>query len=193
MTTYCKLINFPQIAKDILINDKNIINLNMSRPFGSKFIPAEHFSKDFSEWLGDTLNLSVDIAEIFYLKPYSTYPIHTDGNVYPNQKGKLNFVMGGIGSKMVWYEPTRPEELKLNEFVDAGRPGAYLHISPEAARELHSAELKDFCIVDAGTFHTVKNSNELRVAWNLILVDCKTKKRLLLPDLQEHLSEYVLD
>jgi hypothetical protein len=193
MTTYCKLVNFPKIAKDILTNDKNIINLNMTQSFGSKLVLPEYFSKDFNEWLGDTLNLVVELSEIFYMKPNVKYPIHTDGHNYPNQKAKLNFVMGGAVSRMCWYEPIHPKNLDLTKFVDASKQAAYLHIDPDNAHELHSAELTNFCIVDAGTFHTVKNADELRIAWNLILADCNTKQRMLFPDLQQRLSEYVLD
>ena len=94
---------------------------------------------------------------------------------------------------MCWYEPLHPENFEITKFDAAGKQAAYLHIKPEDARELHSAELTDFCIVDAGTFHTVKNADELRIAWNLILSDCETKQRILLPALQNRLSEYVVD
>jgi hypothetical protein len=193
MTTYCKLVKFPQIAKDMLTTDRNIINLKTPTQWGSTLVSPECFSKDFNKWLGDTLNLTVELSEIFYLKPNAVYPIHTDGHNYPNQKAKLNFVIGGAGSKMCWYEPLHPENFEITKFDAAGKQAAYLHIKPNDARELHSAELTDFCIVDAGTFHTVKNANELRLAWNLILADRDTKQKMLLPDLQQRLSEYVVD
>jgi hypothetical protein len=194
MNTYCNLINFPQIAKDILTNDANIVNLNLDSPtYGAELILPERFPKEFNAWLEDTVGLTVDVSEIFYLKPYAMHPIHTDGRAYPNQKGKLNFIIGGKGSEMVWYEPLNPDKFKIKKYWDAGQPAGYLHMAPNEAKELHSAPLNDFCIVDAGTFHTVKNKDELRIAWNLVLADCKTKQRLLLPDLQNRLSEYVVD
>ena len=193
MSTYCNLINFPKIAKDILTNDANIVNLNLESSHGAELILPERFPKEFNMWLEDTVGLTVAVSEIFYLKPNARYPIHTDGRVYPNSKGKLNFIIGGAGSKMYWYKPINEDNFRTRSYTDAGQDAGYFHMLPSEAIELYNAPLKDFCIVDAGTFHTVKNSNELRIAWNLVLADCKTNQRLLLPDLQQRLSEYVLD
>lgn len=194
MSTYCNLINFPKEIKDILINDKNIIELKLDSPtYGVEFVLPNKFPKEFNIWLGDMFNLRVDVSEIFYLQPNAMHPIHSDGKFYPNEKGKLNFIIGGKGSKMYWYKPLKPEKFLQRRWAQENLPAGYLHIPPSEALELHSAPLTDFCIVDAGTFHTVINADELRIAWNLVLADCKTNHRLLLTELQERLSEYVVD
>lgn len=193
MTTYCKLIKFPQKIKDLLSNDPNIINLtipaNFPRCYGSVFVPPEEFPKEFDSWLENTFGLKIAIAEIFWLKPFGKHPIHVDGMSYPIYKGKLNFVIGGSNSEMVWYRPNS-ENFKLKEL---GPKAGYLYIGLEDTTELHRRSLTDFCIVDAGTFHTVENKNEFRIAWNLVLADCKSGERLLLADLQKRFSEYVVD
>jgi len=194
MSTYCNLINFPQIAKDMLTNDINVKNLDTSNKYGygSEFIIPSKFPKEFNAWLADIAGLTVEISELFFLWPNQRHPIHIDGSSYPIQKGKLNFIIGGKGSKMCWYEPKDVNKFRIRS-INQAEDGGYIHIDGNNARELYSAELVDFCIVDAGTFHTVQNSSELRIAWNLVLADCKTKERLLLPALQERLSEYVVD
>jgi hypothetical protein len=193
MTTYCKLIKFPQKIKDLLSNDPNVINLTIPEQwagcYGSVFVPPEQFPKEFDAWLEDMFDLKIAIAEIFWLKPFGKHPIHVDGMTYPIYKGKLNFVIDGAESEMVWYQP-KSENFKLKEF---GPKAGYLYIDVDDTTELHRQKLTDFCIVDAGTFHTVENKNEFRIAWNLVLADCASGNRLLLSDLQTRFSEYVLD
>ena len=195
MTTYCNFINFPQIAKDILTNDINLVNI--LDKISPRLIPPDQFPKEFTEWLENFVGLTVEASELFCLRPYGTYNIHSDGNEYPNQKAKLNFVIGGKGSKMLWYEPQCLETFTSNRAArlidyENGNHGGYVAVKPEEVKEVHSAELIDFCIVDAGAFHTVKNADEVRIAWSLVLADCNTKKRLNFPELQKRLSEYVV-
>lgn len=193
MTTYCNNINFPQIAKDILTNDQNIVNLPKNI-LNSQFmmIFPEQFPKEFNTWLEDTLQLTVAVSEIFLLGPNARHLIHVDGPVYPTNKAKLNFIIGGAGSEMVWYKP-KEEIFNVTNLVSRSTTGGSVLLSADNAVEVHRAALANFCIVDAGTFHTVVNKQEPRIAWNLGLVDCKTNHRLLLTELRERLSEYVVD
>lgn len=192
MGTYCNLINFPQIAKDILLNDKNIakLRIQLPEPRGQFPVSLDRFPKEFNQWLVESTGLIVNRADVLFMKANNRHRIHTDGVDITKSIGKLNFIIGGMHSEMIWYKPIDLEKLRFIEFPPSKL--RFTFIEEDNAKELYRTKLTDFCIVDAGTFHTVVNPIEDRISWNLHLSDYKSGTKVLFSDLQSRLGDYIL-
>jgi len=131
-------------------------------------------------------NMEVQWLEIFCLKPFERHVIHSDGHEI-DSKGKLNYILGGVGSTMSWY--TAPEEKIIKGVSKANT--RYLMVEDRDAVEVYKTELTDFNIVKVGPLHTVKNKAEDRYCLSIAIADKTTGKRLDYDELCSYLKEYI--
>lgn len=103
--------------------------------------------------------------------------IHADGDEFDN-KAKINFIIGGTDSEMIWHE-----------FADVNKSAVVVEttglltsvIRPKTlrdkVREVHREGFRA-AIVNVGQLHSIENIKDERICIQLIVEDMTTKKRL---------------
>lgn len=159
----------------------NCFHARLSLPFLFDFVPTEANSSRtlheldadslFVKWL-TSLNLEVlrGGAEQFYIPPGGEIPIHSDGRTIDN-KVKLNFQYGGIGSKMKWYAPVDSETKLLLTSTES-------YAKKDDVTQVWEAKIGFPSLVNAGTLHNVINGPEPRWVISVPLWDLTTDSRL---------------
>jgi len=125
-------------------------------------------------WIDHKINATVLWTEVFYLSPYQSYDIHCDGHEIDN-KCKLNYIINGSGSTMIWYEAV--DENKIISAYSKSNT-RYLKLDKSNSREINRAELTEFNLVNVGNFHTVVNSKNDRWCVSIVVGDKNSKERL---------------
>lgn len=145
------------------------------------------FGKEIGKILTDC-QVSIHWIEAFYLGDFADHSIHCDGHELDN-KAKLNYIVGGKGSKMIWYEPLSEDKIqKKTSWANT----IYLGIYPEDVRILYSSHLSGFNLVNVGLFHNVYNQTDDRYCLSACLIDSYTKERLTYNELQKRLRDYIV-
>ena len=180
MNQYCNHLNLPVNVSIDLLSYKKVNRNHVSR------IPVDSMGKELSEILLK-LNIEIEWVEIFYLGKNGDHTIHCDGHEI-DDKAKLNFVVGGEGSVMTWYE--HKSEDKIQKRISRANT-VYLGISTEDVTEVYSHEMQGLYIVNAGHFHNVWNKDDDRYCLSAYLADTKTKQRLHFKQLQLRLKDYI--
>lgn len=158
--------------------------LNFSR-IQNRFKP-ELIDKEFTDWLREEMGVAIHWCEVLCLTPGNSYPIHVDGEAYDRlDKGKLNYIVGGAGSEMVWYEDTEDMQAELNS---TGKP---MISGKEGIQEIYRKELSGFAIVNAGILHTVINKDKHRYCLTCSVTDAVSGKRLTYTELYEKFNGYI--
>lgn len=131
-----------------------------------------------------TVDINVRWIEVHYKAPipagvtnsiYGT--IHADGD-YLDNKAKINFVIGGTDSAMIWHEladsfKSNIEITKTKLSTSVIRP-----IAPrDKVKEVHREGFRA-AIVNVGQLHSVENTKDERICIQLIVEDMYTRKRL---------------
>ena len=103
--------------------------------------------------------------------------IHADGASFDN-KAKINFVIGGTDSAMIWYEFIDQSQVHAYQAqtklqTDSIRADSQKDKLKEVHRESFSA-----AIVNVGQLHSIENTKEERICIQLILEDMQTRERL---------------
>ena len=136
------------------------------------------------------VGLRMHWVEVFYLAAGSDHTIHCDGHELDN-KAKINYVIGGKGSMMSWYDPI--DKNKIQKKLSKADT-IYLGINKEDTIEVYSTEMEEgFYIINAGKFHNVWNKDEGRYCLSGCLVDIVTGYRPLFNELQVLLKDYIND
>jgi hypothetical protein len=122
-----------------------------------------------ANWLS-SLNLEITRAgaELFYIAPNQSIPIHSDGTRTDN-KVKLNFQYRGAGSVMNWYRAKNSTESSSDNPIQFG---PYAQLDDSNAELVHCAKIGYPSLVNAGVFHNVENALDHRwtlsvPVWNL--------------------------
>jgi hypothetical protein len=145
------------------------------------------FGKEIEDLLSD-LKIKIHWIEAFYLGNFADHSIHCDGHELDN-KAKLNYIIGGKDSEMVWYEPLSDDKIqKKTSWANT----IYLGIAPEDVRVVHSAHLSGFNLVNVGLFHNVYNKTDDRYCLSACLLDQDSGERLTYNELQSRLKEYIV-
>jgi hypothetical protein len=122
------------------------------------------------------LDLTVNFAEIFYTPPNKNLFIHIDNN-YISNNCKLNWVYGGSGSVMEWWErknPKAPLEFKL---TDIG--SKYIYFNRDECVKVWQHEVKQPSLVNVGIPHSVQNNtNAARWCVSHSIYDLDRNKQL---------------
>lgn len=132
----------------------------------------------------EIVNINVRWIELHYkiaLPPnginskYGT--IHSDGESLDN-KAKINFVIGGTDSQMLWHEFLDKDKAEINVLrTELGtsvlRPKSWRDKVKEVHREGFRA-----AVVNVGQLHSIENTKDERICIQLIIEDSITKERL---------------
>jgi hypothetical protein len=109
-------------------------------------------------------NLVINHAQIFYVEPFSNTTIHRDKELLQDFP-KMNFVFGGEGSVMQWFEP-RPEYIKKIKLTPLGIP--YVAYDPDEVKLIHQSSVAQPSIVQAGIPHNIITFSEPRYCFSFI-------------------------
>jgi hypothetical protein len=180
MNPYCSHLNLPVNLNVDLLSYKKDTRNHVSR------VPIDSMGAELSEILSK-LNIEIQWVEIFYLGKDRDHSIHCDGHEL-DDKAKLNYVVGGQGSKMSWYE--HKSEDKIEKRISPANT-VYLGISTEDVIEVYSEEMQGLYLTQVGQFHNVWNKDDDRYCLSAYLADTKTKKRLHFKQLQILLKDYI--
>jgi hypothetical protein len=131
-------------------------------------------SPDTQSWIFNNLNAEVLWTEVFHLGPKQSYKIHCDGHELDN-KCKLNFIVNGEDSSMVWYEPIDYDKI---ESLYSTSNTKYLSLNKNNAKVVCKSFLNNFNLVNVGKFHTVLNGLKDRYCISIVVADTNTKERL---------------
>jgi len=125
-----------------------------------------HISPEVVELLNQC-GLYIRFAELFYTPANRSTLIHIDGeaNEYlrPGNMAKINYVGGGEGSKMHWYEPTSAtpcQHTSKNKFIS---------FQPNQVKLISSSSLLGYNIAQTGIPHNITTANEPRYCVSLTL------------------------
>ena len=167
--------------------DLSHINFSQFKQHEKKQIRCEKslIGETVHKWFEDH-GLEIQWLEVFVLKPFERHVIHSDGHEIDN-KSKINFITGGAGSEMIWYQA--PEEKIVKGISKANTK--YLMVEDRHAEEIFRLKMNGFYIVKVGPLHTVKNKQEDRFCISMAISEKATGKRLDYDDLLENLKDYI--
>lgn len=126
-------------------------------------IKREEVNSEVHDWL-DGLGLRFVTGEYFYTPPNRTLNPHTD-DLIPNGYTKLNWMVGGEGSTMDWYELKPGASYKIG----TTRIGtSYCYADPKDLILTESTSIGQPTMVHVGDFHGVRNGPHPRHVFCLI-------------------------
>jgi hypothetical protein len=168
MNNYCRKLNLPF--------ELPLIDFSAYKKFPRNQIRCSNdlIGSKFSQWLAESANAQLYWSEIFYLAPNADHSIHCDGNELDN-KVKINLIVGGRDSKMIWYEPN--SEDKVIKKVSPANT-LYLTINLSDTVNVYEELMTGLYIVNVGMFHNVYNKNEDRYCISMAIADLDSDKRL---------------
>jgi hypothetical protein len=143
--------------------------------------------------LFQNLGLTIGHMEIFHMQPNTnSRSCHIDGTLLPDKwesRSKLNYVIGGTGSTMRWYDINarcRADKVSKNSAIGT----VYVPFDFADSVQLEEQALSGWCLIDAGTPHAVFNtSNEKR--WSVSVFFKKNNNWVTLTESLEIFSKYV--
>jgi hypothetical protein len=116
-------------------------------------------------------NLILKRVELFYGPPNNPYTlgIHID-NGY-GDRSKINWVFGGAGSVMHWYQPLHSHNKQVQSTPVHSN---YTLYEPSEVKLLHSQEIVNPSLVQAGIPHNIVNPGHERWCYSMVIMDPKT-------------------
>jgi len=181
MNEFTAQLNLPIVIDEVDYSKYQLLN--------KKQIRCENtiLKQDTHDWLKSQLSLEIQWLEIFCLMPYNKHIIHCDGHEI-DTKAKINYIIGGEGSSMMWYEAA--DENKIVKGISKANT-RYLTIAEKDAVEVYSKQLQGFNIVNVGRLHTVKNKADHRYCISMAVADSTSKLRLDYSELVDRCREYI--
>jgi hypothetical protein len=135
--------------------------------------PIHNIDSRLTEFLG-RLNISIFHAEIFYTPPLRVLPLHIDsiGGVC-----KLNFVFGGEGSLMQWWQSKHDHDTGARYTNAIGTE--YSRMEVKDCDLVWQQSIGQPSLINAGVPHQVINcTNTPRWCMSFCLADKRERKRL---------------
>jgi hypothetical protein len=140
--------------------------LNMYKQYRVDLNIPKHINAELVALL-DQYNLYLRFAELFYTPANRTSLIHVDSEpddyIVPNNMAKINYIGGGGGSMMHWYEPIvyKPyEPTNRNKFIS---------FQPNEVNLIDSANLTGYNIAQTGIPHNITTTFEPRFCVSMTL------------------------
>lgn len=180
----------------------NRYHLDLSIPVEFKFprysIPDEsqHYhcrfhkqdmNSEFVKWI-HSLGLFIIAGEYFYTPPFRTLEPHSDSSVITDAV-KLNWMEGGEGSMMEWYELKPGVPLKE---MRTGINTTYGYALKKDILLKHEAKIGKPSLVNVGQIHGIRNGPEPRHVACVILGQAYTRERLMWDAAEEIFKNYVV-
>ena len=136
-------------------------------------------------------DIAVGWVELFHKMPGmgAWEQIHIDE--YRGDFAKLNWVYGGLGSRMCWFEELVPGQTQIS-YNEMGGP--YISFQYKDVKLVESTRLLGPCIIQAGVPHNVIMGSEPRHALSMVLLDktAKVRKRLLMQEAVDRLADLLV-
>lgn len=183
------------------ITNKYCLNLDLGIDFNNSLIKSlsvdsgniNHFTIDTDPVLQEFL-LQFDVkivhSELFYTPPGYTLYAHIDS--LNDDHCKLNFVYGGAGSQMQWWQFKNPNTVLKTKTNSIGTE--YIPVDVNDCDLIWSAEVGVPGLINAGQPHSVTNSNiEPRWSFSHVLANVKKKWLLQWDDAVAILKPYMLE
>ena len=127
-------------------------------------------------------------AELFYIPPSHTIPVHADGK-HQDNKVKLNFQYRGNESTMKWYTPTASVAIETDNPMQLG---PYALIKETDAVLVHTAKIGQPSLVNAGVFHSVENGTDHRWTVSIPIWNLDTMSNLQWADAVDKFQPWLL-
>jgi hypothetical protein len=148
---------------------------------------VKDINQEFISFLYD-MGITVLIGRQFNNTPNNQYRIHTDiSNPFPNNGCALNFVYGGEGSRMIWYEPLAGKRFKL---ITHNNGYSFATFDLEDLREISDSQCVDTALVNIGVPHTMVNGPRERTCYSMVL-GTADKRLLEFEQAQEKLKDFI--
>ena len=199
MNLYATSVHVPfgPFVNDAHPNDlyKTIINGRVMRHYVD--VPITDLNPQLVEWFAQR-GLEVFISELFSKLPN---PIRLANRIHSGAGGaedatKINWVWGGAGSVMTWYQKKLPPTAAATGFNSVGSKIVYYtDLEKENAEPIHRHELKysPATLIQIGCPHAVENPHEERWALTTVYRDSVTKGILTYKDMYDRLIDVIHD
>ena len=173
------------------------INIPVSFTFPSYPIPdtrlhhhcrfhKKDMNNELVQWL-NSLGLYIVAGEYFYTPPNRTLEPHSDSPSI-NDVVKLNWMEGGEGSVMEWFQLKEGAKLRTNTTVINTQ---YSYAPRDDLIKVHSAVIGRPSLVNVGQIHAVQNSNQPRFVACVVIGNHRTNNRLMWDDAINIFETYV--
>lgn len=176
------------------------LNLNLPVPFVFPSYPVPdmqlHYharfhksdmNEEFKQWIYSK-GIAIAAGEFFYTPPNRTLEPHGDGSNVCDFV-KLNWMKGGEGSVMDWYELKPGASLKYNNTVIGTQ---YSFASGSDLVRVHSATIGTPSLVNVGRIHGIRNKNQPRYVACVILHWPQTGQRLTWDEARDVFKECIV-
>lgn len=119
------------------------------------------------------IEVSYKIALPAHVKQSNYGSVHADGPEIDN-KAKINFIIGGTDSAMVWHEMRNNS---INENFTGINTSVLRVKNLKNITEVHREKFKA-AIINCGQIHSIENTVDDRISLQCILQDLSTRERL---------------
>lgn len=133
--------------------DSSILDTIDVDPSRVNHFVIKNIDKKLTDFLS-SLGIAVPYAEIFYTPPLRILPLHVDGD-YLSNFCKLNFIFGGEGSLMQWWE-LKDKDVPLNYHINKNGT-RYLRIETNECEFVWQEKVGQPGLVNIGRPHQVVN------------------------------------
>ena len=161
-------------------------------PWGNKHIrvPRDFINNTFIDFFKNR-GIHLIGVEIFYTVPKGSNIVHSD--VEPlSDVAKINWVYGGIDSKMEWYRPNSNYNpaVKHNNLTKVNSPT--LNFLKEEVDLVHVQYVESPSIVQVGCPHNMINGSTERFCISTIFANINTGKRITMSEATELFKEFLM-
>jgi hypothetical protein len=180
MNEFCFFLNLPFNLDDVNLSPFKIKDRNQVK------CSRNLIDSNIYEFLS-SYGISVPWLEVFYLSPRGSHGIHCDGHEFDN-KVKLNYIIGGTNSEMIWYNPIDKSKVQTKMSPANTR---YLGTDKDNVTEIFRSRLTKFNAVNVGILHDVNNTINDRYCISIALEDSISNKRLDIKELENRLRKFI--
>jgi len=165
-----------------------------TKPTGSKHfrVPPKYLNQDFVDFFKNR-NLVLAHVEVFYTVPDGKAGIHCDipelGDI-----GKINWVYGGEGSEMRWFQVNNSYDPSAIDSRDTPTAigGPAFKITRKEVDKVHAQFVQCPSLVQVGQPHSMKNGPHDRFCIGAIFEDINTRKGIPMDQAIDIFKEFVV-
>jgi hypothetical protein len=145
-------------------------------------------NEEYRDWFTQ-YKIRIGNGWIFYAPPGAKYNLHVDvANPNPNNFAKINYVVCGKDSHMIWYE-LLPGRNSYKYQDQAGN--TVIGYKIEDCVEVHRAHVQSPSLINVGTIHTMHNPTEPRIAYTTFMMDLDDGHRLTFTEAADRLANVI--
>jgi len=144
-------------------------------------------NEEFKQWIYSK-GMAITAGEFFYTPPNRTLEPHSDTPKITDV-AKLNWMSGGEGSVMDWYELKPGATLKHNNTVIGTQ---YSFANNSDIERVHTATVGTPSLVNVGRIHGIRNGNQPRYVACVILQWPDSGQRLNWSEAEKIFEQYVV-